>query len=436
MNNVTLTGDQFILFALVLKLGVVASLATVLVSSARFKKMLFAEDAGAARDMRVAVLLAFLFSFGVTARILIGYGAVDVSLPGVFLIGLMCGPGFGSLAGGIVAAPAVLHGEYLALPLFVLTGLAGGVIRRTLGDRAVIWSFSPLPFVNMYRYAKSALFARKIEGQLVIFLSCLTLDLVHYAVASKYDSLLYDLHPEHAGVLICMVFATLSCVGIPLKIWNNTRLEERLEQRELRLIEARYQALKNQINPHFLFNTLNSIASCLQSEPRKARWILVKLSEILRRLLYSEGDLVPLSKELDFIDSYLQIEAIRFGEEKLRVTKSIDPRVLDVAIPGMVIQPFVENAIKHGIAPLIEGGQIDISAIKRNGTTVVTIMDNGPGITETFSAKGIGIKNVVERLRMVYGPGEWCTLAALPGGGTRVELRFPDRRPGLMEDRR
>lgn len=429
MNDVTLTGDQFILFALLLKLGVIASVATVLVSSAKFKKLLFTEDAGRERDMRVAFLLAFLFSFGVMARILVGYGAVDLSLPGVFLIGLMSGIGFGSIAGGIVAAPAVLNGEYLALPFFLLTGLAGGTIRQALPDRSVIWSFSPLPFVNMYRYARSAIVARKIEGQLVIFLSCLTLDLVHCVLAARYSTLIYDLHPGSIWVLICMLFATLSCVGIPLKIWNNTRLEQQLEQRELRLMEARYQALKSQINPHFLFNTLNSIASCLGSEPGKARWILVKLSEILRRLLYSEGDFVPLSKELDFIDSYLQIEAIRFGEEKLRVTKSIDPRVLDVAIPGMVIQPFVENAIKHGIAPLIEGGQIDISAVKRDGSTVVVIRDNGPGIKDEFSRRGIGIRNVFERLQMVYGSGNWCTIARLASGGTKVELRFPDRRP-------
>lgn len=436
MNNVTLTGDQFILFALLLKLGVMASLATVLVSSAKFKRLLFAEEAGRGRDLRVSFLLAFLFLFGVIARILVGYGAVDVSLPGVFLIGLVCGTGFGSIAGAIVAVPAVLNGEYLALPLFALSGTVGGTIRRTLADRSVIWSFSPLPFVNMYRYARSALFAKKIEGQLIIFLSCLTLDLIHYGIASRYPSLIFNLHPQSGWILICMLFATLSCVGIPLKVWNNTRLEQQLEQRELRLMEARYQALKSQVNPHFLFNTLNSIASCLGSEPRKARWILVKLSEILRRLLYSEGDLVPLSKELDFIDSYLQIEAIRFGEEKLRVTKSIDPRVLDVTIPGMVIQPFVENAIKHGIAPMIEGGEINISAAKRDGATVVVIRDNGAGIKDEFSRRGIGIQNVFERLQMVYGPGNWCTIARMDAGGTKVELRFPDLRQAGSEESR
>ncbi|MBI4719774.1 MAG: histidine kinase, partial [Chitinivibrionia bacterium] len=337
MNDVTLTGDQFILFALLLKLGVMAGLATVLISSARFKRLLFAEREGPGRDMKLGVLLASLFSFVAAVRILVGYGAVDVSLPGAFLIGLMCGIGPGAAAGVIISAPAVLGGEYLALPLFAAAGITGGVIRRSVADYSIIWSFSPLPFVNM-------------------------------------------------------------CVGIPLKIWNNTRLEQQLEQRELRLVEARYQALKSQINPHFLFNTLNSVASCIGSEPRKARWIIVKLSEILRRLLYSEGDFVPLSKELDFIESYLQIETIRFGEEKLRVTTSIDPRVLDVPVPGMVLQPFVENALKHGIAPLIEGGRLDLSAGKEEGATVVTIRDNGPGMREDYSRKGIGVRNVVERL--------------------------------------
>jgi two-component system LytT family sensor kinase len=229
------------------------------------------------------------------------------------------------------------------------------------------------------------------------------------------------------GVGVCRFIATLSLVGIPLKIWNNTRLEQQLEQRELRLLEARFQALKNQINPHFLFNTLNSISSCLWNNPKQARRILLKLSEILRRLLHNEQDFVPLSKELAFIDNYLDIETIRFGEEKLRIHKDIDARVLDVPVPGMILQPFVENALKHGIAPMFEGGVLGITAKKVNGDVEVVIEDNGAGIREGYTSRGIGIKNVIERLQMVYGPGEWCSITSPNGKGTRVEVRFPAR---------
>jgi two-component system LytT family sensor kinase len=222
-----------------------------------------------------------------------------------------------------------------------------------------------------------------------------------------------------------MLLATLSSVGIPLKIWNNTRLEQQLEQREIRLLEARFQALKSQIKPHFLFNTLNSISSCLWSEPSQARRILLKLSEILRRLLQSESDFVPLSKEIEFIDNYLEIETIRFGEEKLKVKKRIDARVLDVPVPSMILQPFVENALKHGIAPMIKGGVLEISVTKTDGAVLVVIEDNGAGVKGDYMQRGIGIRNVVERLRLVYGPGDWCRISRANGGGTHVEIRFP-----------
>ncbi len=427
MNNVTLTGDQFILFALLLKLGVMTGLATLLISSSRFKELLFAETAGFERDIRVSILLAMFFSFGAAARLLVGYGAVDLSLPGVFLIGLLTGTVPGAAAGVITAVPAVFKSEWVSLPFYVAAGAAAGMIRGRITDRSVIWSFSPLPFLNIYRYIKSAIVARKFEGQLAIFISCLGLDIVLYLMSGTYGNLVFGLHPRNFGVLICTFLATLSCVGIPLKIWNNTRLEQQLEQRELRIIEARYRALKHQINPHFLFNTLNSISSCLWSEPQKARWILLKLSEILRRLLRSEADLVPLSKELEFIDSYLQIEMIRFGEEKLMVKKEIDPRVLDVPIPGMILQPLVENALKHGLAPLLTGGLLVIKASKVDSTTVIEIIDNGKGISEDFNNKGIGVMNVMERLRLIYGPGDWCVIEKAEGGGTKIEIKLPEQ---------
>ncbi|NIM18777.1 MAG: hypothetical protein GTO51_00780 [Candidatus Latescibacteria bacterium] len=425
MNQVTLSSDQFILLTLLLKLGVMASLATLLVNFSSFKRVLFAEDRGPAREAKVSILLSLFFSFGVTIRILMGYWATDLSLPGSFLIGLMTGLWPGALAGCIIGLPAFVNGEFLSAPLFVLCGIAGGSIRTALTDRSQVWSFSPLPFASLYRSARTAIREKKLQGQLHIFIACVGLDLVHYLFANRYPSLLFDAHAGSLGVVICRFIATLSLVGIPLKIWNNTRLEQQLEQRELRLLEARFKALKNQINPHFLFNTLNSISSCLWSDPKQARRILLKLSEILRRLLQSESDFVPLSKELDFIDNYLEIETIRFGEEKLRVKKNIDARVLDVPIPGMILQPLVENALKHGIAPMLEGGLLEISATKTNGNVLVVIEDNGVGIEEELTRKGIGIRNVIERLKMVYGPGEWCRIHSLNDKGTRVEILIP-----------
>ncbi len=425
MNQVIISSDQFVLLTLLLKLGVMASLATILVNFSSFKRVLFTDPRSRASDVRVALLLALFFALGAAIRILMGYWAVDLSLPGGFLIGLLTGVWPGAVAGAVISSPSFIHGEYISLPIFIMCGVTGGAIRASLGDRSSIWSFSPLPFASLYRSLRASIAERKVEGQLIILFTCLGLDTVHYVISHNYPRLLFDLHPDHAGVGVCRFIATLSLVGIPLKIWNNTRLEQQLEQRELKLLEARFQALKNQINPHFLFNTLNSISSCLWNDPKQARRILLKLSEILRRLLHNEKDLVPLSKELAFIDNYLEIETIRFGEEKLRIQKDIDARVLDMPVPSMVLQPFVENALKHGIAPMFEGGILGITAKKVDGDVIVLIEDNGAGIGNGYNIKGIGIKNVIERLRMVYGPGEWCKISSPNGKGTRVEVRFP-----------
>ena len=126
-----------------------------------------------------------------------------------------------------------------------------------------------------------------------------------------------------------------------------------MEQQQLRLNEARLAALSRQINPHFLFNTLNSVTSLIRQDPEMARQVVYKLSNILRRLLRQQDNLTALREELSFIDDYLAIEMVRFGE-KLRVVKDIDPATLDMLVPSMLLQPIVENSIRHGLASKVD----------------------------------------------------------------------------------
>ena len=200
---------------------------------------------------------------------------------------------------------------------------------------------------------------------------------------------IFSIHPENWGYETVVVLSSVMCVAIAVKIWNNTRIEMNLEQNQQHLLKARMDALTSQINPHFLFNTLNTVSSLIRFDPDMARGVVLKLSNILRRLLRKHETFVPLREELDFIDDYLDIEVIRFGRDKLQIFKEIDDETLDAFVPSMLLQPIVENAIKHGLAPRLEGGEIHIRTRRREGRLVIEIDDNGMGISSERLAGGL-----------------------------------------------
>jgi two-component system LytT family sensor kinase len=154
---------------------------------------------------------------------------------------------------------------------------------------------------------------------------------------------------EGPWLVVAVYSTTLLSVMLPIKIWNSKRYERKLELQQLSLNEARLAALSRQINPHFLFNTLNSVASLIRQDPEEARQVVYKLSKILRRLLRQQENLTPLREELSFIDAYLAIEMVRFGD-KLQFIRDIDPATLDLLVPSLLLQPLVENSIRHGLS--------------------------------------------------------------------------------------
>ena len=192
---------------------------------------------------------------------------------------------------------------------------------------------------------------------------------------------------------------------------------------------ARVEALASQINPHFLFNTLTSISSLIRSQPETARMLIVKLSVLLRRLLRSQEHFISLREELEAIDEYLDIESIRFGP-RLRIEKSIDPASLNVVVPSMLLQPLVENAIRHGLAPKVGEGRITIRSVRENGHAIIDVIDNGVGVgrtqAERVRAGGIGLRNVNERLRVIYGANYQLQLDSVPGEGTCARIVIPE----------
>ena len=192
---------------------------------------------------------------------------------------------------------------------------------------------------------------------------------------------------------------------------------------------ARVAALANQINPHFLFNTLTSISSLIRSKPETARVLIVKLSGLLRRLLRSQEHFVTLREELAAIDEYLDIERVRFGPS-LVVEKSFDEQSLDVIVPSMILQPIVENSIKHGLSRKVGEGRLVIQTFRRAGHAVIEIVDNGVGMTTDRLAAtedhGIGLRNVNERLRVIYGANYQLRLQSTPGEGTLARIEIPE----------
>ncbi len=196
---------------------------------------------------------------------------------------------------------------------------------------------------------------------------------------------------------------------------------------EKHLTEARLQALLRQLKPHFLFNTLNGIASLMHSDVDAADRMLVRLSELLRLTMNQSGQpMTRLRDEVAFIEKYLDIERIRF-RDRFTVSIEIDPAVRDWPVPSLVLQPLVENAIRHGVEPLKSGGRIVVRAQRRDERLELIVADNGVGMpAEGFSREGIGVANTRSRLRELYGDAQVFELGhASAAGGLQVKLILP-----------
>jgi len=195
---------------------------------------------------------------------------------------------------------------------------------------------------------------------------------------------------------------------------------------EKHLTEARLQALLRQLKPHFLFNTLNGIASLMHTDVDAADKMLVRLSELLRLTMHHRGQpLTPLREEIAFIEKYLEIERIRF-RDRLAVEITVAPDVLDAEVPSLIVQPLVENAIRHGIEPQARAGRIVVEARREADRVVLIVRDNGGGMPAGgFTREGIGLANTRERLRELYGDRHSFALSNHNEGGLEARIVLP-----------
>jgi two-component system LytT family sensor kinase len=423
-------GTQELMFALVLKVGFAASLAALLVRFRPFRNLLFTEIRDSDQKVMLLLFLAPPLAIGVLLR-LVGYRFFDLTLEGSFLMGLIGGRIVGLLGGSLISLPAFGNHEWLSSPTAALVGLLAGFVRETIPEKEDVWHFGPFLFLSIPQWIWKLVRYRTGNWAMLPLFACVavTVGEIELAQAVK-DQWLFFYRPSNWGYALLIVMSSMMCVAMAIKIWNNTRIEMNLEQNQQLLLKARLDALTSQINPHFLFNTLNTVSSLIRFDPDMARGVVLKLSNILRRLLRKHETFVPLREELEFIDNYLDIEVIRFGRDKLQIFKEIDEQTLETFVPSMLLQPMVENSIKHGLAPRLEGGQIHLRTRHVDGRLLIEVSDNGMGIAPERLADvyggGIGISNVHERLRLLYGDQFKMDIRSQEGQGTQIHIEIPE----------
>jgi two-component system LytT family sensor kinase len=400
-----LSNEQFLIFTMLAQLAVVASLATMFARFRGFRRLLLTEKRDWPERLAFAGALGIPLVAGAISRILLGYNAADLILAGPFLAGLLAGPYTGALVGLVVGLPGALAGEYGAVPFAVGCGFAGGGLRE-ICPKDAIWHFSPFVFTDLHRYAWRLLRRFQIDWQIILIAP----PILPRAAAA-------DARPPLARPPVRLPGQRSAddragrarddlCVAIPIKIWNSARIEHKLQEQEKLLMTARIEALASQINPHFLFNTLQSISSLIRSKPETARMLIVKLSALLRRLLRSQDHFVTLREELEAVDDYLDIEQVRFGrqlvvERRSRPTRSTGScraccssrwsRTRSSTASPTRSDPGASCSRAPGRAT----GRGHRGDRQRLGIDAERML-RGHG-------HGIGLRNVNERLRVIYG---------------------------------
>ncbi|MBM3784453.1 MAG: sensor histidine kinase [Acidobacteria bacterium] len=424
------------LVILLLKLAVAASLASILGRSGAFLRMLLREERTYQQRFQMAIGFGVIFGGSIALRVLSNnnFQALDLGLEGALLAGILGGYFTGLTGGVLISLAACANGEWLAMILYAGVGVLGGLLRDVAPATDDIWSFSPYFDLNVYRLFRAKYDTRITAFHLFQFLTIVFAEFLRWALDQiSPDRLLHTLYAnwDQPGWLdMVMIYTTtLFAFAIPLKIWNSIRQEKTLEAQQLLLTEARLRALTSQINPHFLFNTLNTVNSLIRTDPEQARAVVRKLSNILRRLLRKDDNLSPLRDELSFINDYLSIEMTRFGE-KLRFVNEASADTLDRLIPSMLLQPIIENSIKHGLSSKVEGGTITLRTRIFNERVHIEIEDDGVGVPEeklgTMFDSGIGVSNVNERLKVLFQGDYRMDIDTRPGEGTRTHIEFPD----------
>jgi two-component system LytT family sensor kinase len=433
------------LAALLVKVAVATSIASILMRFAGIQKILLRDERSVRQRLQLAFIFSFIFGASSEVRILSHgqYQAIDLALEGAIIAGMLGGYVSGLITGLCVSLPDMFDGKFMSMPLFAAAGILGGLMRDLAPNEEDIWYFSPFVDLNLYRLFRQVLrlsrrgIQRPIVERAAFNLACNALVIlaeflrwgIHRLFPTHGTFFLFDGLRLTTWGFAASAATTLFAVSLPVRIWSSFRTEKQLEAQHVHLTEARLAALTNQINPHFLFNTLNSVSTLIRIDPDRARSMVYRLSKILRRLLRKTENFSPLREEISFIDDYLAIEMVRFGD-KLRFYKEIDENTLDRLVPSMILQPIIENSIRHGLANKVDGGMVRLRTWLEGTRLHISVEDDGVGIQQakldTLFQQGIGVSNVNERLRVLFGPHYRMLIDSKPGRGTRTLIEIPE----------
>jgi len=209
------------------------------------------------------------------------------------------------------------------------------------------------------------------------------------------------------------------------RLEQTTQLQAQAATLEAQLADARLTALRSQLNPHFLFNTLNAISSLVERDPRGVRKMIARLGELLRHTLEeTESQEIVLERELELLRRYLDIMEVRF-QGKLEATITAGDDVKNALVPNLILQPLVENALKHGVSATDGRGHVEVSALRSGYQVVLTVRDHGPGLGDAETDNGVGLSNTIARLDQLYKSRQRFSLQPAPDGGTVAEIRLP-----------
>ena len=277
-----------------------------------------------------------------------------------------------------------------------------------------------------------------LGGLCIAFVANAILDFVRFELfdlprrrRSMFITPLMSLRPSFFNQFI--VYAAVLAGGFAREYSERDRVRQQEAQQlathaaqlQAQLAGARLEALRMQINPHFLFNTLHAVSALVERDPAGVRRMIARLSELLRYTLDTAStEKVPLEQEIGFVRRYVEIMNVRF-QGRLQFAEQIDPAVQAALVPSLILQPLVENALKHGVTRSEGNGRVTLSARRAANRLIVAITDDGPGPGTTGTDSGIGLANTRERLEQMYGSGGAVSLRPAPGGGTVAEVTVP-----------